>query len=100
MFENSLVRLPTITAIHCRFWDEECVIYNQLTGDAHLIEGMGVEVFKILSEKAATRIQILQTINSVFEWEMDFDAEGFLDNLIMEYQKLGLVNVTESRAVG
>lgn len=96
MFENSLVGLPIVPFIHCRFWDEECVIYNQLTGDAHLIDGMGAEVFKILSEKAATRIQLLQTINSIFEWEMDFDAEGFLDHLILEYQKLGLVEVTEN----
>jgi len=96
MFENSLIGLPTAAVIHCRFWDEECVIYNQFTGDAHLIDGMGAVVFKVLSEKAVTRIQLLKNINSVFEWEMDFDAEGFLDNLILEYQKLGLVEVTEN----
>ncbi|MEI6145333.1 MAG: HPr-rel-A system PqqD family peptide chaperone [Methylococcales bacterium] len=96
MFENNLIGLPIIAVIHCRFWDDECVIYNQLTGDVHLIDGMGVEVFKVLSKKAASRIQLLKNLNSVFEWEMDFNAEDFLDNLINEYQKLGLVEVTKN----
>jgi len=96
MFENNLIALPTAAIIHCRFWDDECVIYNQLTGDVHLIDGMGVEIFRVLSTKAATLIQLLQNINSVFEWDIDFDAESYLDNLIMEYQKLGLVEVTEN----
>ncbi len=96
MFENSLIGLPIVPVIHCRFWDEECVIYNQLTGDAHLIDGMGAEVFKVLSEKTTTRIQLLKNINSVFEWEIDFDAESYLDNLIIEYLKLGLVEVMEN----
>ena len=96
MFENSLIGLPKLAVIRCRFWDDECVIYNQLTGETHLVDGMGAEIFKQLSEKTATRTQLLQTLDSVFEWEIDFDAEGFLDNLIMEYQKLGLVDVTEN----
>ncbi len=83
-------------AIVCyRFWDDECVIYNQLTGETHLVDGMGVEIFKLISEETATRKQLRQNIESVFELETDLDIDGLLDNLILEYQKLGLLEVTE-----
>ena len=96
MFENRLLGLPKVAVIRCRFWDDECVLYNQLTGETHLIDGMGAEVFKLISEKKSTQTQLLQTLYNVFELDIDFDAEGHLNNLIMEYQRLGLVEVTEN----
>ena len=98
MLENSIFRLPKAALIRCRFWDDECVIYNQLTGETHLVDGMGAEIFKLISEKPATRTQLLKNIQSVFELETDSDMEGLLDNLILEYQKLGLVEVTEKHS--
>ncbi|MDD5579525.1 MAG: HPr-rel-A system PqqD family peptide chaperone [Methylobacter sp.] len=96
MLENSVIGLPKAAVIRCRFWDDECVIYNQFTGETHLVEGMGAEIFKLISEKSATRTQLLQTIHSVFELETGFDIEDFLDNLILQYQKLGLLDVMEN----
>lgn len=98
MHENKIISLPDNNRVLCRFWDDECVIYNQLTGETHLIDGMGVEIFQLISEKKATKAQLLQTIQSVFELETDFDMEGLLDNLIQEYQKLDLLEVTEKSA--
>jgi len=94
--EDYVVNFPKERLVWSRFWDDECVIYNQLTGETHLIDGMGAEIFKLISEITATRTQLLQKIHSVFELESDFDVEGFLDNLIIEYQKLGLLDVMEN----
>jgi hypothetical protein len=60
---------------------------------------MGAEIFKLVSTKAVARTQLLQNINSVFELETHFDVEGVLDNLILEYQKLGLLEFTENKSV-
>ena len=98
MLENTLIGLPKLAFIRCRFWDDECVVYNQLTGETHWVDNMGAEIFKRLSEKTATRVQLLQTLYRVFEFDSDLDTEKLLDNLIMEYQKLGLVDVTENNA--
>jgi PqqD family protein of HPr-rel-A system len=98
MLENSIFGLPKVALIRCRFWDDECVIYNQLTGETHLVDGMGAEFFKLISEKSSTRAQLLENIQSVFELETDSEMEGLLDNLILEYQKLGLVEVTEKHS--
>ena len=95
MFDNSLLGLAQLAVIRCRVWNDECVIYNQLTGETHMLEDVGAEIFKLISEKTVTRPQLLQNIGSVFEFDVDFDVEQLLDNLIMEYLKLGLVEVTE-----
>lgn len=98
MHGNSIISFPCRNRVISRFWDDECVIYNQLTGETHLVDGIGVEIFKLISEKKATRKQLRQNIESVFELETDLDIDGLLDNLILEYQKLGLLEVTEKTA--
>ena len=96
MFGDCIIGFPKDGLVCCRFWDDECVIYNQLTGETHLVDGMGAEIFKLISKKTATRTQLLQNIHRVFELEIDFDVEGFLDSLILQYQKLGLLDVMEN----
>ena len=80
----------------CRFWADESVVYNQLSGQTHLVDGLGAQIFKFVSEKAATHAALLQNIDSVFELDIDSVVEKLLDNLIMEYKKLGLLVVTEN----
>lgn len=98
MLCNGLDELSKVTHIRFRFWDDDCVIYNQLTGETHLVDGVGAEIFKLVSEKKATRSHLLQNMQSVFELETDSDMEELLDNLVQEYQKLGLLEVTEISA--
>ena len=91
-----MINFPADNSVLCRFWEDECVVYNQLTGNTHLVDGIGVEVFKAVSEKVSTRRDLLQNIRSIFEFETDFDLETFLDNLLLEYQKLGILAVREN----
>lgn len=83
-------------SICCRFWEDECVVYNQLTGSTHLIDGLGVEVFKTVSEKNSSRSELLLHVQSIFDLPIDMDLEMALDNLLLEYQKLGLLQVMEN----
>jgi len=96
MFDNYLWGLPSDTVIHVRFWDDECVIYNQMTGDTHLIDEIGAVIFKSLVEKTATRTQLLHHLNDEFDLGVEFDKEETFDNLMLNYQKLGLLEVIEN----
>jgi PqqD family protein of HPr-rel-A system len=96
MFDNCLWGLPSDTVIHLRFWDDDCVIYNQMTGDTHLIDEIGAVIFKSLAEKTATRTQLLQHLNDEFDLGVEFDTEGTFDNLMLDYQNLGLLEVIEN----
>lgn len=96
MLDDCVISLPKGGVVCCRFWEDESVVYNQVSGETHLVDGLGAQIFKFVSEQAATRIVMLQNVKSVFEFEIDSDVEVFLDNLILEYQKLGLLAVTEN----
>lgn len=74
----------------------ECVVYNSVTGSTHLIDGLGVEIFRYLSKNDSTRTELLENMLTIFDFQSDFDVEAFLDSLIMEYQKLGLLDVMEN----
>jgi PqqD family protein of HPr-rel-A system len=75
---DGIIGFPKDGLVCCRFWDDECVIYNQLSGETHLVDGMGAEIFKLILEKTATRTVLLQNIYSVFEMEIDVDVEWFI----------------------
>lgn len=98
MFENCVIDLPKKNLVCCRFWVDECVVYNQLTGETHLIDGIGAVLLKAVSEKSSTRSELLHNVQNIFDIQGDFDIEGFLDSSILEYQKLGLVEVTEKHS--
>ena len=80
--------------ISCRFFLDECVIYNQLTAETHLLGGIGAEIFNVISKNSITRNQLLQYISNIFMVETDFDIETYMDNLLLEYQQLGLLVVS------
>lgn len=96
MFEKCVFDFPKESLVCCRFWEDECVVYNQLTGETHLIDGIGAVLFKAVSKKTSTRTELLRDVQNVFDLQSDFDIEGFLDSSILEYQKLGLVEVAET----
>ena len=91
---ESTIQLPMNGTISCRFFLDECVIYNQFTAETHLLDGIGAEIFNVISKKSITRSQLLQYIRNIFIVEMDFDIETYMDNLILEYQQLGLLVVS------
>lgn len=94
MICESSIQLPMNGTISCRFFLDECVIYNQFTAETHLLGGIGAEIFNVISKKSITRNQLLQYIRNIFIVDTDFDIETYIDNLILEYQQLGLLVVS------
>ena len=87
MLENSMFGLPKVAVIRCRFWNDECVIYNQLTGETHLIDGMGAEIFKLISEKTLHPISAVQTPKLNFQ-DLAIKAETLVTQKISESDKI------------
>ena len=38
MLENYLIDLPNKKEVSCRSWQNECVVYNSVSGEIHLLE--------------------------------------------------------------
>lgn len=88
--------LSNSDTLHCRFWDDESVVFNSLSGETHLLDGVGAAVFKKISESSIPQKALLAYTQSIFEFEHGTDIEKLLDSLILEYQKLGLIAITET----
>ena len=94
MIGERIIELPMNGRVSCRFYLDECVIYNQFTAETHLLGGIGAEIFNVISKYSITRTQLLQYIRNIFIVDTDFDIETYMDNLILEYQQLGLLVVS------
>jgi PqqD family protein of HPr-rel-A system len=94
--KSCFVGLPKNGGVYCCFWDDECVVYHELSGRAHLIDEIGAFLFNIISKHTITKSQLLSDIITTFELPIDLDLENFLENLIVGYEALGLLEVTEN----
>ena len=99
MSKNYSVFLPENNAVCYRFWDNECVIYHQSSAQTHLIDEPGCSLFKAIIKRPFTRFDLLAHLAGLFEFSPDIDLEALLDTLVIEYQTLGLVEITEARSL-
>ena len=90
-----MLQLPRTHSVFCRFWDDECVVYQRITDETHLLEGLGAEIFKSISQQPSTKQQLLHSLKELFDIPPDLDMEECLDKLIVQYQALSLLEVTE-----
>ena len=96
MLENYLIDFPNKEEVSCRSWHNECVVYNSVSGETHLLDGLGAQLIIFVSEKAFTGTDLLQSIQTISEFEFDLNTEALVLDLIMEYQKLGLLIIKEN----
>jgi PqqD family protein of HPr-rel-A system len=82
-------------AITCHYWPDGCVVFNGRSGQTHLLNEMGSELFSVLSRQPITFAQFLTHLDSTFEAPENVRWDISLDELIAEYQNIGLLAVTE-----
>jgi PqqD family protein of HPr-rel-A system len=73
-----------------RQWDGECVLYNDLSGDTHLLGDGAIELLLALRRGPATH----RALAAVLQAEFDIDAEALAhetDTLLEDLQHLYLV---------
>lgn len=96
MTKDCTIALPKNEAVSCFFWADECVAFNELRGETHLLADAGAFLIKAISGQPLSRQQLLIDLTANFDFPADFDLEIFLDGLIFNYLNLGLLTVTEN----
>jgi len=74
-----------------RQWDGKCVLYNDLSGDTHLLGDGGIELLLALRQGPATR----QALAAVLQAEFDIDADALereTGTLLDDLQHLYLID--------
>jgi PqqD family protein of HPr-rel-A system len=77
-------------------WDDDYVIFAQLSGDTHHLDGISGELICLLSEQAMSRAELLKKLNELFEDATELELENYLDDFIAKFQKLGLLDIEKS----
>lgn len=73
-----------------REWDEEYVLYNDLSGDTHLLGEAAIEVLLALNHGPASRLALAAMLDTRFEFD-DTDADTQAAALLEQLRHLNLV---------
>ena len=90
MTRHDIIKSVKIRSIQ---WDDDYVIYDQLSGDTHLLDSVSGELIRALSEGAMSRTELLKKLNELLDAPSEMDMENYLDDFIARFQKLGLLDI-------
>ena len=90
MTHHDIIKVAKIRSIQ---WDDDYVIYDQLSGDTHFLDGVSGELICALSEQAMSRTELLKKLNELFEDATEWEMENYLVDFIAKFQTLGLLDI-------
>ncbi|MDD2800485.1 MAG: HPr-rel-A system PqqD family peptide chaperone [Methylobacter sp.] len=76
-------------------WQDEYVLYNQLSGDTHLLDGVSGELIELLLKQAMSRDQLLQNLGLWFEELNADELNTYLDDFIARFTALDLLEIAK-----
>ena len=95
-------RLSLLVVLHWRCWDNEWVVYNQGSGDTHLLDTFTACTLMALEEGAATPAQLLVQLDLSHGMGLAFPAEqprAVEAHLLAVLQQLAQAGLIESVAL-
>lgn len=82
--------------VNCCPWDDECVFYNKLSGDTHLLGSTATQILSELRQSPLTVLLLIEALaprvqaKMVTHEEFSFQIEHFLNEL----STLGLIELS------
>ena len=84
-------RITPGQALRLRQFDDECVLYNDLSGDTHLLGDCAVHLLSVLQNGPATRAALFDALAEALACERDCRFEGEADALLATLAGLFLI---------
>jgi PqqD family protein of HPr-rel-A system len=85
-------RIVALDRLAWRSWDHETVIYNDLSGDTHLLEPLATLVFEALSEGPASLAQLERRAAEAVLFDVPADVIARrLRDVLARLQRLSLI---------
>jgi PqqD family protein of HPr-rel-A system len=79
-------------SLHHRDWGDECVLYNNLSGDTHLIEASALQVLQALQRGACSEAALTATLRA--ELQLDDEEASHIPALLADLCALQLIETT------
>lgn len=82
-------------ALHLRSWDDEFVVYNNLSGDTHLLGSAAAQVLLKLHQAPSDAMALAESLASLLHVEMmDESLAPQIANLLADLNALALIEQT------
>jgi PqqD family protein of HPr-rel-A system len=76
--------------LHCREWDDEVVLYNDLSGSTHLLDGAALDLLQTLQAQPADSATLATTLAERFDAD-GADLAAVIDDMLAALGRLDLV---------
>jgi PqqD family protein of HPr-rel-A system len=74
-----------------KFWDNEFVVYNPLSGDTHLLDRFSGEVLKSLETVPASQLDLALRLHQELGVDLDEDLTRRIGELLLKFSELNLI---------
>jgi PqqD family protein of HPr-rel-A system len=78
-------------ALQLRFWDGECVVYNALSGDLHVLDERAAYILQTLQQAPADVLSLAQRFASEWQCEPSDDLLHEIEMTVSDMHALALV---------
>lgn len=77
--------------LHARAWDDEAVVYNDLTGDTHLLGAPALHLLATIGAARASDAELAAALQAGFDFEPGQDLLAERDALLAQLAHLHLI---------
>lgn len=92
-FDQSTINVPVNANFLFKYWDEECVVYNNLSGETHLLELHGAKLLSSINEQPKTYQVLLNKLAADFDGLPQAEIADYLENTLSHFQKTNLIKI-------
>ena len=82
--------------LHWISWDDECVVFDEGSGDTHLLDFLTAEVLKVLEQSRGPVPALVGRVAARLDLDPDADLERRIREAMERFREAGLVEPTLS----
>ena len=80
--------------LRLRVWDDEGVVYNDLSGDTHLLGAPALHLLAAIAASGASETALSAALRDAFDFDPEHDVAAERDTLLAELAHLHLIERT------
>ena len=83
--------VPDDNQILLEEWNDEAVVYNSNSGETHHLNGLSVDVLKLIQTQPVSFDALTESIRTLYQVEDNYELDPQLKELILQFDTLGLI---------
>lgn len=90
-FSQHIIKTPSNSCFLFQHWDGESVVYNNLSGETHLLEQNSAELLASIQEHPLNYNDLLKQLTTTFSNTSNEKIANYLDSTLKHFQEHGLI---------